>query len=51
MPTCFSFCLNLALSVYVFFFVGVGGGGGRHGALSSLILQLLSLILKVEIDG
>ena len=50
MPTCFSFCLNLALSVYVFFFVGVGGGG-RRGALSSLILQSLSLILIVEIDG
>ena len=36
--------------MFFFFFVGVGGGG-RRGALSSLILQSLSLILKVEIDG
>ena len=34
----------------MYFFCGGGGGGGR-GTLSSLILQSLSLILKVEIDG
>ena len=33
----------------MYFFL-VGEGGGR-GALSSLILQSLSLILIVEIDG
>ena len=33
----------------MYFFCGVGGGG--RGTLSSLILQSLSLILKVEIDG
>ena len=35
----------------MYFFGGGGGGVQRCGALNSLILQSLSLILKVEIDG
>ena len=35
----------------MYFFLWGWVGGGRRGALSSLILQSLSLILIVEIDG